>query len=142
MKLQDQASKICIELSEEKNGVRLFDSSTNKSHYFKEIPEALWFSIDTVRTTMFDHLTEQTLIDLSKHLNASVAVTKTLLQTIKRERTNRAFYDQVFMKLLTYFRTGVGDIPIASTNFSINLEVIHLLKKHLGIKATMNPIAV
>lgn len=140
MKLHDEGSKIYLELSQEKNGIRLFDAQSNKTQMFREVHDAIWYSIDTLRLSSFEKLTEQGLSDLSRHFNPSVEISRSLLNTIKREKTNRIYYDHVFMKLLTFFRSDVTDVNLAATNFSIHLELLHLLKKHMGVKMTMNPV--
>jgi hypothetical protein len=142
MKIYQEESKVYYEIEEQKSGIKLFDSKSNRTYIFKESYEALWQAIELMRYSWFENLSEENLSDLSRHFHFSTPLTKNVLPSLKKEKVNRSYYDQVFMKLLSQYRSGKEEVRMNASHFMIHLEVIHLLKKVLGMKPMMNPVQV
>lgn len=136
MKIYHDESNVCYEIAEQKGGYRLVDSKTNRIYSFKEYYEAIWHAIELIRVNSFEILREEDLSPIWNACRFTIPFPKTLLGTVKREKVNRSYYDQVFMKILSQFRSGVSEIHLKNnSNFSIQHELTHLIRQTMGAKA-------
>jgi hypothetical protein len=139
MKIYHEESNVYYEIAEQKGGYKLVDSKTNRIYSFKESYEAIWQAIELIRINSFDILTEDDLSTLWKAFRFTIPFPKTLLSSLKREKVNRTYYDQVFMKMLSQFRSGAEVIHLKNnSNFSIQHELVHLIRQAMGSKVS-NP---
>jgi hypothetical protein len=136
MKIYHDESNVCYEIAEQKGGYKLVDLKTNRTYSFKESYEAIWYAIELLRMSSFDTLREEDLSPIWNACRFSIPFPKTLLNAVKREKVNRTYYDQVFMRVLTQFRSGVQEIHLTNnSNFSIQHELTHLIRQTMGQKA-------
>lgn len=139
MKIYHEESNVYYEIAEEKGGYKLVDLKTSRTYSFKESYEAIWQAIELIRTNCFDILSEDDLSAIWKTFRFALPFPKTLLSTLKREKVNRTYYDQIFMKVLSQFRSGTDLIHLNdASHFSIHHELVHLIRQAMGVK-TANP---
>jgi hypothetical protein len=143
MKIYYDESNVYYEIAEQKAGYKLVDSKTNRIYSFKESYEAIWHAIELIRVNCFDILNDNDLSAIWKTFRFTIPFPKTMLSTLKREKVNRTYYDQVFMKVLSQYRSGVEVIHLNSTsNFSIQHELVHLIRVTMGVKAGSSAVQV
>jgi hypothetical protein len=130
MRIVHVEGNVSYQVTEQKSGVTLLDSSTNRSHTFKETYEALWCTIELIRNTSFDRLSEEEIHDMCKRSQLTInTVPKSLLTMLRREKISRTHYDQIFLKLLSAYRAGTEQVQLSNkTNFIIYHELVHLLR--------------
>lgn len=136
MTVHHEESKTVYDITEHESNYKLVDSSTNRTYFFKESYEAVWFVIELIRNSSFDKLSEDDLKEITKrsHLDLPV-IPKSLIAMLKREKISRTYYDQIFLKLLSQYRAGVDSITVSNkTNFIVNHEVGHLVRNITGAK--------
>lgn len=131
MRVSHEESGIFYEILEDKGSFRLIDSSTNRSYIFKEAYEALWATIELMRNLSFEVLAEMQLQEIMKRSHVSLsAIPKSVLQVLKKEKISRPHYDQIFLRLLSQYRSGIKAIAFSNkTNFVIDHEIVFLLRK-------------
>ena len=135
MKIYHDESNVCYEIEEQKGGYKLVDSKTSRIYSFRESYEAIWQVIELMRTHCFEILREEDLSIIWHALRFTIPFPKSLLSSLKREKVNRSYYDQVFIKVLSQFRGGVAEIHMNNnSNFSIQHELVHLMRQSLGLK--------
>lgn len=135
MRIRHEETGIEYEISENNGNFRLYDPATNRSYTFKEAYEAIWMTIEIIRNSSLESLAEDHLQTITKraHLNTS-AVPKALLSTLKKEKINRTYYDQLFLKILSSYRNGQNNVVVSNkTNFVLDHELNFLLRKSLGV---------
>lgn len=135
MRIRHEETGVEYEISENNGNFRLHDSATNRSYSFNEAYEAIWMTIEIIRNSSLESLAEDHLQTITKraHLNTS-AVPKALLSSLKKEKINRTYYDQLFLKILSCYRNGHTDVVISNkTNFVLDHELNFLLRKSLGV---------
>ena len=135
MRVSHEESGIFYDILEEKGTFRLIDSSTNRSYNFKEAYEALWATIELMRNLSFEFLADMQLQEIMKRSHVSLStIPRSALQVLKKEKISRPHYDQIFLRLLSQYRSGIKDIAFSNkTNFMIDHEVIFLLRKFSAI---------
>lgn len=135
MKIYHDESNVCYEIAEQKGGYKLVDSKTSRTYSFKESYEAIWHAIELMRIHCFEVLREEDLSSIWRACRFTIPFPASLLNTLKREKVNRSYYDQVFMKVLSQFRGGVPEIHMNNnSNFSIQHELVHLMRQSVGVK--------
>jgi hypothetical protein len=135
MRVSHEESGIFYDIIEERGNVKLVDSSTNRSYNFKEAYEALWAAIEMMRNVSFDLLADIQIQEIMKRSHVSLSVVpRSVLGVLKKEKISRTYYDQIFLKLLTQYRSGRQAIAFSNkTNFIIDHEISFLLRKFPGI---------
>lgn len=135
MRVSHEESGIFYDILEEKGNFRLIDSSTNRSYNFKEAYEALWATIELMRNLSFEILADMQLQEIMKRSHVSLsAIPRSVLQVLKKEKISRTHYDQIFLRLLSQYRSGIQAIAFSNkTNFIIDHEVAFLLRKFSGL---------
>lgn len=135
MRVSHEESGIFYDILEEKGNFRLIDSSTNRSYNFKEAYEALWATIELMRNLSFEILPEMQLQEIMKRSHVSLStIPRSALQVLKKEKISRTHYDQIFLRLLSQYRSGIQAIAFSNkTNFIIDHEVMFLLRKFSGL---------
>jgi hypothetical protein len=139
MRIRHDESGNVYEITEEKGGFKLLDSRTNRAHTFKEAYEAIWMAIEIIRNTSFDFVGDDDLEHITKraHLNTS-SLPKSLLSSLKREKINRTYYDQIFLKILSHYRSGHEEVVVSNkTNFIVDYEITFLVRKSLGVNLSI-----
>lgn len=139
MRVSHEESGIFYDIVEEKGNFRLIDSSTNRSYNFKEAYEALWATIELMRNLSFDILAEMQLQEIMKRSHVSLSsIPRSVLQVLKKEKISRTHYDQIFLRLLSQYRSGIQAIAFSNkTNFIIDHEVMFLLRKFSGLSLSV-----
>ena len=139
MKICHTESGNIYEITELKDSYKLFDSSNNKSHTFKESYEAIWFAIELIRGTSFDILTDEALNGIVRKAQLPIPfLPKSIVGQLKKEKISHTYYDQVFLKLLTSYRCGHQEIAVSNqTNFDVQHELVHLVRKLVGAKLSI-----
>ncbi|MBT1696748.1 hypothetical protein KK083_07675 [Fulvivirgaceae bacterium PWU4] len=139
MRVSHEESGIFYDILEEKGNFRLIDSSTNRSYNFKEAYEALWATIELMRNLSFDILAEMQLQEIMKRSHVSLSsIPRSVLQVLKKEKISRTHYDQIFLRLLSQYRSGIQAIAFSNkTNFIIDHEVMFLLRKFSGLSLSV-----
>jgi hypothetical protein len=124
-----------FEITEDHGTFTLLDSSNQRKYSFKESYEAVWFAIEIIRNLSFDTLSEHALERAAKMVNTSLPqIPRALLSSIKRERINKTYYDQVFLKILSQLRSGAAVLSLESKADFVLHELVHLLRKSLDPK--------
>jgi hypothetical protein len=136
MKIVHQESNVFYEITEHSKSVKLLDPATNRAYYFKESYEAIWFLIELIRNTSIDYLSNENLKEIAVQLHSSPEqISKSRLAAFKKEKVNHTYYDQVFLKLLSQYRSGADTFILSNkTNFSIHYEVVYLVRQSLTKK--------
>jgi hypothetical protein len=131
MKITHQESNFFYDIIEQSRSVKLIDSATNRAYYFKESYEAIWCLIELVRNTSIDHISDNDLKEIASRAHLSLnEVTKSRVAAFKKEKIDHTYYDQVFLKLLSQYRSGADTFTLSNkTNFSIQHEMIHLIRQ-------------
>jgi len=131
MKVSHQESGILYEITEENGAVKLLDFSTSKSYTFKEAYEAIWMTIELIRNHSFDFIIEDDLNKIAQRAHLSLSgIPRSLIALLKREKINRTYYDQFFLKMLSLYRSGNEAIAVSNkTNFIIDHEISFLLRR-------------
>jgi hypothetical protein len=139
MRIIHEESGAVYEITEQKGNFTLMDSSTGRSYAFKESYEALWCAIELIRNSSFDKLNEDDLKEISKHAQVTLSsIPKSLISMLKREKINRTYYDQTFLKLLTSYRSAKETVVVSNkTNFSICHELAHIVRGFTGTKLSI-----
>ena len=139
MKINHLESGSFFEITEQKGTYRLHDSSTNKSHFFKESYEAIWHSIELIRNISFEYLSPTHLVDIAKRSRIpEQAISPALVPALKKEKIIRTYYDQIFLKLLSFYRSGHELFTVSNqSNFIIDHEVVSLLRTTGGVKLSV-----
>jgi hypothetical protein len=139
MKICHTESGNVYEITEQKESYKLFDSKNNKSYSFKESYEAIWFTIELIRGVSFDILSDENLNTLVRKAQLPIpSLPKSVIQQLKKEKISHTYYDQVFLKLLTAYRCGHQEINVSNqTNFDVQHELIHMVRKLLGAKLSI-----
>jgi dsRNA-specific ribonuclease len=139
MRINHEESGAVYEIREQKGSFTLTDSSTGRSSVFKESYEALWGAIELIRNSSLDKLNEDDLKVISKHAQVALSsIPKSLIPALKREKINRTYYDQTFLKLLSSYRGGKETIVVSNkTNFIVHHELAHLVRAFMGTKLTI-----
>ena len=137
MRIYHEESNVYYEITEQKGVYKLVDSKTSRMYTFKESYEAIWQAIELIRINSFDVLSEDDLSAIWKAFRFTIPFPKTLLGNLKREKVNRTYYDQVFMKVLSQYRSGAEVIQLKNnSNFSIQHELVHLIRQMMGSKVS------
>jgi hypothetical protein len=134
MRVSHEESGIFYDIIEESGNFRLIDSSTNRSYNFKESYEALWATIELMRNTSFEILADLHLQEIMKRSHLSLTtIPRSVLALLKKEKISRTYYDQIFLRLLTQYRSGTRAIAFSNkTNFVVDHEIAFLLRKFSG----------
>jgi hypothetical protein len=135
MRIRHEENGNVYEISEGKGGFTLLDLSTNRSYNFKESYEAIWMVIETIRNTSLESLAEEHLSSITRQAKLkNTSSSKSLLSSIKREKIVRTYYDQLFLKILSQYRSGQETVVVSNkTNLIVDHEVSFLLRKSLGV---------
>jgi hypothetical protein len=136
MKIYHEESKVFYEVNEQNDAFKLLDSKSNKTYTFKESYEAIWFAIELIRQASFDALSDEDLKRLVKKAQVPEdRISKNLILTLKKERINHTYYDQVFLKLLTSYRCGHEEVKVCNkSNFVIDHELAFMIRKTVGTR--------
>jgi hypothetical protein len=139
MRITHEESGTVYEITEQKGSFTLTDSSSERSYSFKESYEALWCAIELIRNSSFDKLKEDDLKEISKYAQVSLSsIPKSLIAMLKREKINRTYYDQTFLKLLSSYRIAIKTVVISNkTNFIVYHELAHLVRGFTGTKLSI-----
>jgi hypothetical protein len=133
MKIVHQESNSFFEITEHSKSVKLLDSATNRAYYFKESYEAIWFVIELIRNTSIDFLSNEDLKQIALQSHTPEELSKSKLAVFKKEKVNHTYYDQVFLKLLSHYRSGSDTFVLGNkTNFSIHYEMVYLVRQSLS----------
>lgn len=132
MRVSHEESGIFYDIIEERGSFKLVDSSTHRSYHFKEAYEALWAAIELMRNNSFDMLADLHFQEIMRrsHISWSSAMPRSVLALLKKEKISRTYYDQIFLKLLTQYRSGTKSVAVSNkTNFVVDHEIAFLLRK-------------
>jgi hypothetical protein len=131
MKIIQQDSNFSYDIVEHSRSVKLVDAVTNRAYYFRESYEAIWFLIELVRNTSIDHISDGDLKEIASRARVSVdEVTKSRMAAFKKEKIDHTYYDQVFLKLLSQYRSGADTFTLSNKmNFSVQYEMVHLIRQ-------------
>jgi hypothetical protein len=142
MQISHAESGTTYQITEQNGSVVLLDSSTNRSYSFKEYYEALWCAIELTRISSFDLLNDLDLIELCKRSHISLdTLPKSVMATLKREKINRTYYDQIFLKLLSSYRAGSESVLVSNkTNFIVYHELAHMIRGIMGVRISMTAV--
>jgi hypothetical protein len=134
MRICHEESDIFYEVTEDNDGYKLHDSHTDRIYHFKEAYEAIWMAVELTRNTSFDMLTDVEVSNIVKRSPTQVdAAPKAVMAILRKEKINRTYYDQVFLKLLSQFRSGRQTFIISNkTNFSVEHEIAFLERRISG----------
>ena len=139
MKINHLESGSVFEITEQKGTFKLHDSTTNKSHFFRESYEAIWHSIELIRNISFEYLHPGHLLEIARRSRIPEhAISPSLVPALKKEKIIRTYYDQIFLKLLSFYRSGQDLFTVSNqSNFIIDHEVTTLLKTTVGLKLSV-----
>jgi hypothetical protein len=139
MRIRHDENGDVYEIIEVKGSFKLLDLSNNRSYIFKEAYEAIWMAIEIIRNSTIESLAEEHLSTITRRAKLDKHATpKSLLASIKREKIIRTYYDQIFLKILSQYRSGHETVVVSNkTNFVVDHEVGFLLRKSLGINLTI-----
>jgi hypothetical protein len=144
MRICHVESDIFYDITEDKERYKLHDSHTSHTYHFKEAYEAIWMAVELTRNMSFDMLTNDALSSIVKRSSSQLnTAPKAMIAMLKKEKINRTYYDQVFLKLLSQFRSGQQTFIISNkTNFSVEHEVAFLVRKMSGVSLSIPAIRV
>lgn len=139
MKISHLESGSLLEITEKNGNFRLHDSNTNRSQFFKESYEAIWHAIELIRNISFDYLNTNHLLDIATRSRIpEKVISPSIVPTLKKEKIIRTYYDQIFLKLLSFYRSGNDVFTVSNkSNFIIDHEIVSLLRSTAGIKYTL-----
>jgi hypothetical protein len=63
------------------------------------------------------------------------------MATLKREKISRTYYDQIFLKLLSSYRTGTESVLVSNkTNFIVYHELAHMIRSIMGVRLSVTAV--
>ncbi len=138
MKITHLESGRLFEITEQDDNVRLHDSSTNRTHFFKESYDAIWHAIEQIRNISFESISPNHLLEIARRSRIpEKVVSPSLVNVLKKEKIIRTYYDQIFLKLLSFYRSGQELFTLSNkNNFIIDHEIVSLLRTTAGVKLT------
>ncbi len=139
MKIRHKESSVFFDIRQDGDSTLLVDSRTNRVHSFREAYEAIWYAIESTRMISYDALSPARLVEIAKkaHLSPDL-ISASTVGLLKKEKPIRTYYDQTFLKILSLYRAGAGEIELSnSTNFVIDHEVAAILRTISGLRFTM-----
>jgi hypothetical protein len=136
--MHDESGNV-YEIIEDRGSFKLLDYNDGHSYMFKEAYEAIWAAIEIIRNLSLDSITDDHLLQIVKR--AHVALTsspRSVMSAIKREKMIRTYYDQIFLKILSQYRSGNETIMVSNkTNFFVDHEITSLIRKSLGVNLSI-----
>jgi hypothetical protein len=134
MKIKHKESNSFFEITEAQGNYTLIDSTTNQVYKFSQLHDVLWKVIEQVRTASYLNLPLSQLSKLIQTSGAAVSDPETFLKSLRSVEINRIYYDRIFMKLLANYRMLAEEVVINNkSNFIIDDEIIHVIRKKFGI---------
>lgn len=134
MKIKHNESGNVYEIIEAKGGFKLIDSGVNRAYTFKEAYEAIWAAIELIRNISFDSISDARFLQIAKRSHVAISLSpKSVMSSIKKEKIIRTYYDQIFLKILSQYRSGQETVVVSNeTNFSVSHELSFLIRKSIG----------
>ncbi len=136
MKIHHLESGVILEVREEGDRFLFCDSRTNRAHAYKGSHEAIWMAIEVIRNVSYDLVSKDDLTAIAAQNQVGVGkITSSTVQSLRNEAPLTTYYDHIFLKLLSSFRTGAAEFALSNkTNFVIEQEAIALLRARAGTR--------
>lgn len=139
MRIKHHESGNVYEIVEDKGLFKLPDLKIDHAYTFKEAYEAVWAAIEIIRNISFNSLSDDDLFVIAKRAHITVSSPlKSIKSLIKKERIIRTYYDQIFLIILSHYRSERESIVVSNkTNFNIDHEITFLMRKSEGVSLSI-----